>query len=96
MKYTIHRTAQFKKEYKQAVRRGYDTDKLRAIVTDLADGFPLPHRCKDHELKGKFAGQRECHIEPDWLLVYQIIDNDLILRLMRTGTHSDIFPRKRG
>jgi len=91
MKYEIQRTSQFKKDYKTAVKRGCDAEQLKKVVTLLAYGKALPEEYKDHSLSGKYAGYRECHIKPDWLLVYKIIENVLILSLYRTGTHSDLF-----
>lgn len=92
MKYEIQRTTQFKKDYKTAVKRGCDISKLKNVVTLLADGQTLPKEYSDHELKGKqYSGYRECHIEPDWLLVYKITESVLVLSLYRTGTHSDLF-----
>ncbi len=92
MKYKIQRTTQFKKDYKLAVKRGCDIEKLKEVVTLLANGEVLPKEYLDHELKGKrYAGYRECHIEPDWLLVYKHTESVLVLSLYRTGTHSDLF-----
>ncbi|MBD5080947.1 MAG: type II toxin-antitoxin system YafQ family toxin [Ruminococcaceae bacterium] len=72
-------------------KRGYDTKLLEKVIAILADGKPLPDIYKDHSLIGDFKGCRECHILPDWLLVYEVNDEELILYLTRTGTHSDIF-----
>ena len=92
MKYSIQITAQFKKDYKQAVKRGCDISKLKTAITLLAGGEKLPQKYSDHALKGKiYSGYRECHIEPDWLLVYKISEDVLVLSLYRTGTHSDLF-----
>lgn len=81
----------FKKDLKLAMRRGYKIDLLEEIVNKLAAGDVLEPKYKDHELSGDYKGFRECHITPDWLLVYRIINNDLVLFLFRTGTHSDLF-----
>ena len=81
----------FKKDYKRIKKRGYDTKLLEKVIAILADGKPLPDIYKDHNLIGDFKGCRECHILPDWLLVYEVNDEELILYLTRTGTHSDIF-----
>lgn len=81
----------FKKDYKRIVRRGYNTDLLEEVVTILAKQKPLPSKYKDHNLYGDFIGCRECHITPDWLLIYEINNDDLILFLTRTGSHSDVF-----
>lgn len=90
-KYTIKYTTQFKKDYKLAKRRNMNLDLLKDIVNKLADGVPLEEKYKDHPLTGDWIGHRECHILPDWLLVYRIEDDVLILTLSRTGTHSDLF-----
>lgn len=81
----------FKKDYKRIVKRGYDTNKLTAVIELLAQEQELPPKYKDHNLTGDYKGFRECHIEPDWLLIYKITENELILSLTRTGTHSDLF-----
>ena len=76
---------------KTAIKRGYRIDLLETVVELLATGRALPEKYKDHVLSGEYGGFRECHITPDWLLVYQIRENELILFLSRTGTHSDLF-----
>lgn len=81
----------FRKDLKLALRRGYKIELLEEVVNKLADGIALEPKYKDHELIGDFKGLRECHITPDWLLIYQIIENELVLYLSRTGTHSDLF-----
>lgn len=81
----------FKKDLKLVLRRGYRIELLEEVVNKLADGIVLEPKYKDHELAGEFKGLRECHITPDWLLIYQVIENDLVLYLSRTGTHSDLF-----
>lgn len=91
IKYEIQRTSQFKKDYKLAVKRGCDINKLQTVVMILASGETLPEEYRDHPLRGNYGGYRECHIEPDWLLVYKITENVLVLTLYRTGTHSDLF-----
>lgn len=91
MKYSIKPTAKFQKDLKLIKKRGYDTDKLNSVIKMLADGKELPPQYKDHLLKGSFTGCRECHIQPDWLLIYEIDGGNLILYLTRTGTHSDLF-----
>lgn len=90
-KYNVILTNAFRKDYKLILRRGYNTALLEEVVEILASGEPLPDKYRDHELTGNFAGCRECHIKPDWLLVYQIREEELILYLTRTGTHSDLF-----
>lgn len=89
----IEYSGQFKKDYKQAVRRGCDPSLLAQTVEILAKQEPLPAKYRDHKLTTSrdYKDMRECHIQPDWLLVYQILEDRLILRLIRTGTHSDLF-----
>ena len=82
---------QFKRDLKLARKRGLDIALLDAVVTQLANELPLAAKYRDHDLKGNYAGFRECHIMPDWLLIYRIDGNDLMLFLARTGTHSDLF-----
>lgn len=91
MKYEIERTPTFKKDFKLAQKQGLDLNKLKEIIILLANGEPLPPKNKDHQLKGNYKGHRECHIEPDWLLIYKIQDDMLILSLVRTGSHSKLF-----
>ena len=91
MKYEVDRTNVFKRDYKRAKKRGLDLQKLKDVVTKLADGENLPPANKDHALTGNWIHHRECHIAPDWLLIYQIHENVLVLELTRTGTHSDLF-----
>jgi len=83
-------TNQFKKDYKLAMKRHLDIDLLDEVIRMLATGEPLPTKYKDHPLTGNWAGHRECHIQPDWLLIYFIHDNKLVLSLTRTGSHSDL------
>ena len=90
-KYTIKVTGIFKKDLKQIEKWGYNIKKLNDIVEILASGNKLHEKYKDHNLTGNYKGYRECHIEPDWLLVYKIENNILVLTLSRTGTHSDLF-----
>ena len=90
-RYEIKNTTQFKKDYKLARRRGLNMDLLKAVVTRLANGEPLDPRHKDHPLSGEWSGHRECHIQPDWLLIYRYENDILVLALTRTGTHSDLF-----
>lgn len=91
MKYSIVVTSRFRKEQKQMKKRGEDLDKLKSVIGMLADESVLPAQYRDHELTGNFKGYRECHISPDWLLIYRIFEDKLILTLERTGTHSDLF-----
>lgn len=89
MKYEIQRTSQFKKDYKLAVKRGFKISLLKNIIALLADGKQLPEKNKDHALTGNWKGYRECHIELDWILIYRIYEDKLLLSLTGTGTHSD-------
>ena len=82
---------QFKKDLKAAKKRGYDLELLNDIVDALSCGALLPPKNRDHELTGDYKGFRECHIQPDWLLIYRIDKGELFLFLSRTGTHSDLF-----
>ena len=85
----IRRDTQFKRDVKRMVKRRKDTVPLKAIIRLLAGGEKLPQKCKDHSLMGPLKDCRECHIEPDWLLIYRIEGSELCL--VRTGTHSDLF-----
>ncbi len=89
-KYQIERTAVFRKDLKKAKKRGLDLNLMDKVVTALQCGEPLPEKNKDHALTGNWIGHRECHIQPDWLLIYRVIEDTLILSLVRTGTHSDL------
>jgi len=91
MKYTVKQSSLFKKDYKMAIKRGYNIALLLEVIEILANGDTLPEKYQDHALKGKYMGYRECHITPDWLLIYKIEESMLILALTRTGTHSDLF-----
>lgn len=86
-------TAQFKKDYKLALKRGLDSHKLETVVNLLCEEKPLPQKYKDHPLvdSRNYNGMRECHISPDWLLVYQVLKSELLLKLVRAGSHSDLF-----
>lgn len=88
---TIKYQAAFKKDYKRIVKRGYDMRLLEKVIELLANQKPLPEKNRDHQLSGDYAGCRECHITPDWLLIYEVADKELILYLTRTGSHSDLF-----
>ena len=91
MKYTVKPTKKFQKDLKIAQKRGYDIDKLTKVIKLLAYGSALPEEYYDHSLKGNYSGCRECHIQPVWLLIYEINSSELILYLTRTGSHSDLF-----
>lgn len=88
---TIKYQAAFKKDYKRIVKRGYDMRLLEKVIELLANQKPLPEKNRDHQLSGDYTGCRECHITPDWLLIYEVVDEELILYLTRTGSHSDLF-----
>ncbi len=89
-KYEVVITSSFKKDYKRLVRRNYNMLLLDAVVSKLQNDEKLPECNKDHALTGNWNGYRECHIQPDWLLIYKIYEDKLILSLTRTGTHSDL------
>lgn len=91
MSYNIKPSTQFKKDLKLIQKRGYDLRLLAGVIEKLANGEALPEKNRDHALSGSFKGCRECHIAPDWLLIYELYEKDLILYLTRTGTHSDLF-----
>ena len=84
-------TTRFKKDYKLLKKRGYDMNKLLDVIDILREGRELPPQYKDHPLHGDYAGHRDCHIEPDWILIYYKNENSLVLSLTRTGTHGDVF-----
>ena len=88
---TIKYHTMFKKDFKRIKKRGYDISRLEKIVELLANEVPLPEQFKDHNLSCNYNGFRECHIAPDWLLIYQVNNNELVLVLSRTGSHSDLF-----
>ena len=91
MKYNVRHTSAFKRDYKLMMKRHLPIEKLQAIIEKLRNGEELPPANRDHALTGNWANHRECHIAPDWLLIYQIHDDILILELTRTGSHSDLF-----
>lgn len=86
-------TGQFRKDYKLAVKRGCNPMELQEVITLLCNEIPLPEKYRDHALVNSrnYKDMRECHIEPDWLLIYKVYDETLILKLIRTGTHADLF-----
>lgn len=85
----ISRTSQFRKDVKRMQRRGKIFDEFRRVIFDLASGEILEPKYRDHALGGQHKGTRECHIQPDWLLIYELTKEELIL--IRTGTHADLF-----
>lgn len=86
-------TGQFKRDYKLAIKRGCDPEKLAEVIEMLCQEVPLPETYRDHALttSRNYKGVRECHIQPDWLLIYKVEQEVLVLQLIRTGTHSDLF-----
>ena len=91
MRYEVRFTTQFKKDLKLAKKRGKDIEKLFAVVEQLANGEVLPEKYRDHDLTGNYKGCRECHVEPDWLLIYEIDNGVLVLMLYRVGSHAELF-----
>ena len=92
-KLTVKLTTIFKKDYKMAMKRGRKLELLDKVITTLAMGENLPNENRDHDLHGNWKGYRECHIQSDWLLIYKIEKDILVLTLTRTGTHSDLFAK---
>lgn len=88
---TIKYQTAFKRDYKRIKKRGYNIRLLEQVIALLAEGQELPASYRDHALTGDYSGCRECHIAPDWLLVYEVLQDELLLYLTRTGTHSDLF-----
>ncbi|HHT7812916.1 type II toxin-antitoxin system YafQ family toxin [Streptococcus suis] len=91
MPYDIIYTTAFKKDIKKAKKRGKNLDKLFQVVDLLINDLPLPEHLRDHSLSGNWVNTRECHLEPDWLLIYEKRETQLVLILTRTGSHSDLF-----
>jgi len=87
----IQYTTQFKKDYKRIKKQNKNLSKLRAVIEKLVEGQALEPKYRDHQLSGNWHGHRDCHIEPDWILIYKITDNDLYLE--RTGSHSELFKK---
>jgi mRNA interferase YafQ len=86
---TLRYLGKFKQDFKRMEKRGNDIKKLRVVIEKLVNEAELEARYKDHPLQGQYTGARDCHISPDWVLIYAIVDNEL--RLIRTGTHADLF-----
>ena len=95
MQYELILTGKFKKSLKLAKKRGQDLKLLDKVITMLQNDIPLEEKYRDHELKGKYQGFRECHIQPDWLLIYLKENDVLTLTLVDTGTHADLFNLQR-
>lgn len=91
MKYEIKFTSQFKKDIKLAKKQGKSIDKLFYVIEKLANGETLENKYRDHNSTGNYKGCRECHIEPDWLLIYEVVNEVLVLMLYRVGSHSELF-----
>ena len=89
--YNLRFTNRIQRNIKLMKKRGKDLEKLKTVLNLLQQGIELPAKYKDHTLTGNYIGCRECHIEPDWLLVYEIINEELIILLLTTGSHSDLF-----
>ena len=85
----VRTTAQFERDVKRALRRGKDGNKLAEVIALLIADQPLPPKVRDHPLKGEWAHHRDCHIEPDWILIYEV--ESTLVTLVRTGTHADLF-----
>lgn len=89
MRFTVRRTAQFRRDVKKILRRGKDLEKLLHVVEILSQGKKLNPEYHDHPLRGKYTDKRDCHIEPDWILIYTVENDEIIL--YRTGSHSELF-----
>lgn len=85
----IRRTSQFKRDVKRMQRQGRELEKLKGVLETLVKGQPLAEKHRDHVLVGQYKGTRECHIEPDWLVIYELAETEIVL--IRTGSHSDLF-----
>jgi mRNA interferase YafQ len=92
-KYTVKPSVRFQKDLKRIAKRGYDIALLTDVIKLLSMGEALPKSCHDHNLTGNFSGCKECHIKPDWLLIYELSESDLLLYLTRTGTHADLLEK---
>jgi mRNA interferase YafQ len=90
---TLKTTSQFRKDYKTARKRGYNLSLLEAVLDTLLEQKPLPEKHHDHALIGNYVGFRECHIQPDWLLIYRVDKDQLLLIASRMGTHADLFKK---
>lgn len=91
MKYTVKYSSLFKKSFKKCIKRGYDERLFRDAIAVLSEIGTLPTKYRPHKLSGNYCGLWECHLAPDWLLVWSQNDSELVLILMDTGTHSDLF-----
>ncbi len=96
MKYIVKFTSKFKSDYKRAIKRGYNSDDMEYVINLIAEGTnqdKLINLYNDHALTGNWKGFRECHVKPDWLLIYELIDDIMVLSLSRTGSHSELFKK---
>lgn len=91
MKYKVQPSTRFTKDLKLCKSRGWDTEIIKKVIKKLSNGMPLEEKYKVHSLSGNWNGYRECHIQPDWLLIYRYTEDEPILYLTRTGSHSDLF-----
>ena len=91
MKYIVKYTNPYKRDYKRMEKRGENMELLDSVIDLLRKGKPLPEKYCDHALVGNYKGSRECHVKPNWLLIYRVYEDVLVLVLMQTGTHSDLF-----
>ena len=89
MRYQIRRSTQFKRDVKRAIKRGKDIEQLFFVVKELAEDRRLAAHYQDHPLKGQYKDKRDCHLDPDWILIYAVLNNELVL--YRTGSHADLF-----
>jgi mRNA interferase YafQ len=90
-RYTVKQTSRYKKDLRRINKQGLDLDELKAVVKKLANGQPLDGVHRDHALTGEYKGCRECHVRPDWLLIYELDNDILYLYLVRSGSHAELF-----
>lgn len=93
MKYRVSYSGDFKRDFKRVKRQGCDMEKLERVLELLVNGEKLPSKYRDHKLGGEYLGTRECHVAPDWLLIYEVIEDELVLYLTRTGSHAKLFKK---
>lgn len=91
MKYKIIPTSKFQKDLRRIQKRGYDMSLITNVIKIIASGEEIPSKYREHKLSGNYSSCRECHITPDWLMIYELVEDDLLLYLTRTRTHSDLF-----
>jgi mRNA interferase YafQ len=85
----LRTSKRFRRDLKRSIKRGYQRARLETVVTLLRQGQRLPQRFRDHGLSGEWQGSRECHVGPDWLLIYELTNDEVVLQ--RTGTHAELF-----